>query len=430
MIWLYRLLFIPLLLVALPYYLRRMFRRGGYAKAFYNRFGHMPEVPSKSYGTRRIWIQAVSVGELKALPPFINALKQARPDIEFILSTTTSTGYALAHKNYADLFAAIVYFPIDAWPTSSMAWNRIEPDLAILMESELWPEHLYQAKSRNIPILLLNARLSDRSFGRYMKVRWLAGKIIGKLDGLLAGSLQDLERYCCLGANLNTVHLTGNIKLDVEVPKALTPAKRKDMLERTGLNIQKDTVLLLGSSTWEPEEAMFIELAQKLKAQGVKVKTILVPRHAERKEDIKEALSKTELRYGFYTDTPSDQDNDLFVADTTGQLAQWTQLADIVFIGKSLEPSIGGQSPVEAAVLGKAIVYGPQMSNFRAICQDLESMQAAVKVQTPDEAQRQLERLISDTQARDTLGKNALCWHAANQGASQRAAERVLKHLS
>ena len=158
MIWLYRLLFLPTLLVAAPYYLRRMRKRGGYGPNFSHRFGGTPPLPPKRPGVRRIWLQAVSVGEMLAIGPLLEALRQDGT-VEIYLTTTTSTGHQLARERYGPLVVALGYFPLDWWPFSWRAWRRIQPDLAILMEGERWPEHIRQAARRRVPVLSINARL-------------------------------------------------------------------------------------------------------------------------------------------------------------------------------------------------------------------------------------------------------------------------------
>ncbi|MEI6861236.1 MAG: glycosyltransferase N-terminal domain-containing protein, partial [Verrucomicrobiota bacterium] len=163
MIWLYRLLFPPVLLFAAPYYLWRMRRRGGYRRHFTQRLGATPSLPPKTPGVPRIWLQAVSVGEMLALGPLLEGLRAAGGEI--YLTTTTSTGYAEARNRYTPLVLALGYFPADIWPFSRRAWDAVQPDLVVLMESERWPEHLAQARGRGVPVVCVNARLSDRSRG-------------------------------------------------------------------------------------------------------------------------------------------------------------------------------------------------------------------------------------------------------------------------
>ena len=167
MIFLYRIAFLPLFLLALPYYGWRMIRRGGYSKDFSHRFGLLQDLP-KSKKTR-IWIQAVSVGEVEALANLLKIMRDSGL-FEVVLTTTTSTGYAILKKKYSEFCFYTGIFPFDFCLTNYLAYNRIKPDVCVLMEGELWPEHLHRAKARKIPLLLLNARLSDKSFSRYKKI--------------------------------------------------------------------------------------------------------------------------------------------------------------------------------------------------------------------------------------------------------------------
>ncbi|MCX6934081.1 MAG: 3-deoxy-D-manno-octulosonic acid transferase, partial [Verrucomicrobia bacterium] len=217
MLWLYRLLFPLALVLALPNYLRRALRRGGLREKFGQRFGGHPKLASSSHGAPRIWLQAVSVGEVLAIGPLLEALKQ--DGAEIYLTTTTSTGYRVARDRYLDQVLGLGYFPVDWWPFSARAWRRIKPDLVILTEGERWPEHLFQAKQRGVPVIAINARLSDRSFRR-MKFFGPAGRMLVKgITRLLPSSSQDEARFLELGVPAASVTTTGNIKFDVAIPR-------------------------------------------------------------------------------------------------------------------------------------------------------------------------------------------------------------------
>jgi 3-deoxy-D-manno-octulosonic-acid transferase len=254
MIWIYRLLF-PFVLVALsPYYVMRMRRRGGYAGGFLHRFGHPPRLPPRKPGVRRIWLQAVSVGEMLAVEPILQGLKA--DGAEVMLTTTTSTGYRLAKDRYRGLVCAIGYFPIDWVPFSARAWSAIDPDMAIVTEGERWPEHLFQARRRSVPVLCINARISVRSFGRLRRVPAAAGFVLRGMTRLLAASALDAGRFRELGFPPERIEVTGNIKLDVSIP-LLDEAARTGL--RRELGLPGGRLVLLGSSTWPGEEEALVD---------------------------------------------------------------------------------------------------------------------------------------------------------------------------
>ena len=178
MIWLYRVLFFPALALVSPYYLLRMKRRGGYRRHFLHRFGAVDHMREKTPGIRRIWLQAVSVGEMLAIAPLRDAFKKD-PTVEVYLTTTTSTGFKLAVDRYREMTIGLGYFPLDWWLFSWRAWQLIQPDLVILTEGERWPEHTQQARRRGVPVLCINARLSDKSYRRMRALPWTVNAMLG-----------------------------------------------------------------------------------------------------------------------------------------------------------------------------------------------------------------------------------------------------------
>ena len=309
MIWLYRILFFPALLFMLPYYLLRIWRRGGYGPGFSQRFGGAIPLGAKRAGIKRVWLQAVSVGEMQAVAPLLDALRR-RGDIEVYLTTTTSTGRKIALERYGEksgLVAAVGYFPLDWWAFSARAWRRVRPDLVILMEGELWPEHLAQARSRGVPALVVNARLSDRSFSRMKTWRAIAMPLLR--DGItrvLACSDDDAARFRSLGFAAQQVAVTGNIKWDVTIPalsaeekvalkKELGLDERVGELPRAGQSATRNpqsAMILLGSSTWPGEEEACVAALRAARAAGVPARLLLVPRHAERRGEVEAMLEK------------------------------------------------------------------------------------------------------------------------------------------
>jgi 3-deoxy-D-manno-octulosonic-acid transferase len=416
MIWLYRLVFLPVLLLASPYYLWRMRRRGGYADGFWHRFGEVPKLPAKTPGRKRIWLQAVSVGEMLAIGPLLGRLHRAG-DTEVYLTTTTSTGYRLAWDKYAGLTIGIGYFPLDFWACSERAWWRVRPDLCVLMEGERWPEHVHQAKRHGVPVICVNARLSDRSYRRSMR---LAAGIRALSDGItriLCSSKRDEQRFKAIGIPADRLQTTGNLKLDVDIP--LLPAAELAPL-RADLGLAAGDLILLGSSTWPGEEEALLAALTSARAQGLKVSLLIVPRHAERRTELRSVLEKSGLRFHFRSQGRAPGPVDVAVGDTTGELRKLTQLADLVFVGKSLPPHDGGQTPVEAAILEKPVLHGPHMTNFRDIIRGLGDAGAVRKVETADELIRVAVALLADESARSRLSAAAHEWHEANRGATER----------
>ncbi|MBL9215744.1 MAG: 3-deoxy-D-manno-octulosonic acid transferase [Opitutaceae bacterium] len=420
MIWLYRLLFLPLLLLASPYYLWRMRRRGGYAEGFQGRFGAVPELPARRPGMRRIWLQAVSVGEVLAVAPLLEAF-QRDGCTEVYLSTTTSTGYRLAREKYAGLTIGIGYFPLDFWLFSARAWRRVAPDLAILMEGERWPEHVHQAARRGVPVVSINARLSDRSFRRSRRYRLFLRPLARGLTQVLCASRRDEQRFRTLGFPAGKLRTTGNLKLDVRIPPLAEEARAR-LRRELGLG---PGLLLLGSSTWPGEDEPLLAALRTARAGGRSVSLLLVPRHAERREELRALLERSGCSFHFRSAGPAPGEVDVAVGDTTGELRAFTQLADVVFVGKSLAPHDGGQTPVEAAVLGKPVIHGPHMTNFREIIRTLSEAGAVRRVETPAELAAAAVELLADPGQRARLAAAARGWHEINRGATERTLQAI-----
>ncbi|HKB91952.1 MAG TPA: glycosyltransferase N-terminal domain-containing protein [Opitutaceae bacterium] len=416
MIWLYRILFPFVLLIASPFYLRRMVKRGGYRRNFGHRFGKILNLPEKQPGVKRVWLQAVSVGEVLAIGPLLEKLT-ASDKVEIYLTTTTSTGYKLARDTYGKFTVGIGYFPIDFVPFSARAWRAIQPDLVLLMEGERWPEHLAQATRRGVPVIAINARLSDCSFERMQRVSFLIPALFGSPQKILACSENDARRFRELGFESNRIVTTGNIKLDLTIP-LLSPEQKEKL--RTELGLIRGGMILLGSSTWAGEEVGLIQVLKAARSRGLNVSLLLVPRHAERREEIVGILAKSGLRYHLRSNGAAPGAVDIAVGDTTGELRKFTQLADLVFCGKSLAPHNGGQTPVEAAALGRPILFGPFMTNFKEISRSLLDGGAAREVLNHSELVAAGVELLTNPADREKMAEAARKWHKTNQGATER----------
>jgi 3-deoxy-D-manno-octulosonic-acid transferase len=372
-----------------------------------------------------VWLQAVSVGEMLAVGPIVEALHGA--GVEVFLTTTTSTGYRLAGERYRSCTLGLGYFPLDWWPFAARAWRRIQPDLLILAEGERWPETLWQASRRGVPVLNINARISDRSFSRMTRMPAATRLLFRGITRLLCVSSEDEARFLQLGVRRDVVVNTGNIKLDVAIP-LLSAAARAQL--RSELGLPSETLVLLGSSTWPGEEEALLAALHRARSAGIACSLLLVPRHAERRAEIERLLTLSGLRTHFRSRGPAGGIVDVAVGDTTGELRKFTQLADVVFVGKSLPPHTEGQTPVEAAILEKPILLGPGMGNFRLIARDLLARGAAREVAEAGALAAAVEELLRDPARRAELAAAAGRWRRENAGAVERTLAIIREQIS
>jgi len=308
MIWIYRILFFPILIVIGPYYLNRMLKRSGHLKDWQHRLGLIPFLEKPDKEKKRIWLHAVSVGELKALQLLIERLTESGKT-EIILSTTTSTSYTLAKEFFSTKVKSICLFPLDFWTFSARAWDRINPDLAIIMERELWPEHLHQAKKRNVPVLLINARLSDTSFQRYRRIKFIIKRLLRSFQHISASNQEGFERLIELGANHYNISCVGNLKFDVKLNQHQLTSKENLQKELGFISQAGRPLVLLGSSTWPGEEVLLLRIQDRLLKSEINCRLLLVPRHVERKKEIIELVTARKLPWRLRSDKNSSPEN-------------------------------------------------------------------------------------------------------------------------
>lgn len=410
MIWLYRLL-LPLLgIMALPYYAYRMIRRGGYASKFSYRVGSWPSLPPKKEGTTRLWIQAVSVGELSSLAKLLDALL-SDPAIEIVLSGTTSTGLKMADQKYGSRLLAHGPFPLDWLPFSRKVWKKVQPDLVVLVDSELWPEHFHQAKKRKVPIIIINARLSDRTFARLSSpfLKWTHPLIFPPNLSVIAASERQYARWTQLNFPSDRVQTSGNLKIDAVDRSLISPQTRTDIREELGFS--EENLVVAGISTWPGEEKMLIDLVQSLRLEKISIKLLIIPRHAERRQEIQKVLQTSGVPHHLRTDQKQGPgDSIAYLADTTGEVMTLLQAADFAFMGKSLPPHHGGQNPIEPVALGLPLVMGPNHQNFRETCSDLLANEALLVGENATETHSFLLKLARQPDLRDSMQNNCKEW--------------------
>lgn len=377
----------------------------------------------------RIWIHAVSVGEVKAVQPLVRWLSR-QEQCRLFLSTTTETGQQLADELFGDQ-AAVFYFPLDWRWTCRRFLQNVRPNLILLAETELWPNFIHCAAIRQVPIVIVNGRLSDRSFRNYFRGRFFFRPILRHIRHFCVQTRQDKERLKQLGIEEERVNWVGNLKYDYQLEtnreKERVVADIDCLLRR-----RSQPLLWLCGSTREGEEEILLPLYESIAADFPSLKLILAPRHPHRGGELMRLLEKRGHRARLrsqqnFTDADcGDEICNVFVLDSIGELAYLYRIADLVFIGGSLLP-FGGHNIIEAAAFGKPILFGPHMANFREIADAFVQGYAALQVRSPQELEVRIRDLLKDRSARAWLGRNARKVIRDNQGAIRRTLEIVSK---
>ena len=432
--WAYRGLFNLGLGLSAPYYARRMARRGGWKDRIGQRFGRYDtSFIQRCQDQTNLWFHAVSVGEVLLSVPLVKHLENKLPSVQWILSATTTTGMAQWHQQMPGE-PTTCFYPIDRRPWIRQSMEVIQPKAIILSEAEIWPNFLWEAFDRDIPVFLINARISENSYLRYHRFRSIFAPLFGSLSGVGTQNDSDAQRLIALGCHPSKVFVTGNMKFDAALGSQSRPStldvpallRAHDMHEKT---------LLLGSSTHAGEEAMLADLYLNLRQSHPQLRLVIAPRHFERGSQVAMALRSKGLAVACRSEwSDSSESNqvkpsDVIILDSTGELASLYPHVDLVFIGKSMLAR-GGQSPLEAASAGKAILMGPQMQNFRAITRTFLGKQAARQVSNVEALQSTLKELLEHPQERDRLGKAAREVVDANLGAVERTLEMLCQHPS
>ena len=421
MIWaVYNLVFPVVFTLMLPKFIVRMVRRGGYGSHFEQRLGHFGRnTKARLRETRRIWVHAVSVGEIFVALRLIRAWRAANPDLRFALSTTTSTGHRIARK-HLDERDVLFYFPVDLPPIVAKVLRIVNPLHLVLVEGELWPNLVRQADRRGVPVSLVNGRMSDKSFRGYRLLRPLTADVLRRIDPLCVQGETDAERLRELGAPPDNIHVVGTAKFDVVERDPDAERQARDILRRAG--VPADALVLLGGSTWPGEEEILCSLYRRLRSRFPRLFLVLAPRHVERAPEVIRCLEKHGLRWlrrSAVGEEPPAEPPEVLFLDTTGELARFYAAANIAFVGKSLTAK-GGQNPIEPAIYGKPILVGPHMENFPAVMPRFLEREAILQVNDAAELEAAVERLLSDEAFRRELGRRAAEVVEANRGAVER----------
>lgn len=374
---------------------------------------------------RPIWLHAVSVGETMAIRNLFQSLKQEYPSQRFVISTVTPTGNKIA-KSFAQDTDSVIYLPLDlSWVVRKFI-RKINPSLFIITETELWPNLLTSLSRAKVKIVVVNGRISDRSFRGYRLVKFLLKPILEKIDLYCVQSNLDLQRLTSLGVSPAKVKVTGNMKFDSINQEDF---KKERLQLRDKLRLTPDDKLWLSGSTHEGEEKIILDVYRKLLTDYPNLKLLLVPRHPQRAGEIEREI----IRFGFRPLSLSQYnaednrllaDNLIFILDTIGELRDYFSIAEFVFMGGSLV-KIGGHNLLEPAGFAKPIIFGPYMFNFRDIAKSFLDNQAAIMVNDSRQLRDALIVLLNDSLKARDLGQRARQLVLQNQGSTLKNIEWI-----
>jgi 3-deoxy-D-manno-octulosonic-acid transferase len=426
------------LLAVSPAAIYRRLRYGRYRAGWANRFG---KISRKQPDKKCIWIHAVSVGEVNATTTIIRELETKFPDYEIAISTTTDTGFARANALFGNRLS-VFYFPMDFSLTMKRAFANIRPLMCLLIELEVWPNLVRIAKQSGIPVIVVNGRLSERSFRRYSLIKAITKKVFGNLTLVLAQNEEYADRFRKLGVPDERVIITGSLKYDTAV--ITDKVEGADILaeqlfgkiENRKLKIENP--LWVAGATGDNEEQIILDVYKRLieQKQFANLRLAIVPRKPERFNEVADLIKEKGFVFLRYSEIKNidpklkieNRKSKIILGDTMGDLRKFYSLATLIFVGRSLVP-MGGSDMMEAAALGKCTIFGPHAFNFKQTVDDLLKADGAILVKDADELFSAMSKCLNDTDYAKRIAQNGRQIIKRNQGATARTINSISKLL-
>ncbi|MCL6582860.1 MAG: 3-deoxy-D-manno-octulosonic acid transferase [bacterium] len=435
-LWLYDLLLLGFCLGQMPRFLFEYFTTTKYKEDLGQRFGIYSPALRRQFQNLRpaAWIHAVSVGEVVAATPLIRELSARYPDFPLIISTVTRSGRQMVKKSLGPQGDQSIFLPFDFQWITERVMRLIRPRFLLLTETEIWPNLIHSAARHKAPIMLVNGRISSRSYQRYRLVRSWLRPVLDKIRVFGMQSDRDAARIISLGADPKRVFVTGNLKFD-QAASRISPLEQESLAQ--GLRLSADAALLVAGSTHRGEEEVLIGIYRQLLSQFPNLALLIAPRYLPQAQAI-EALCR---QAGVYCERkslllqgqslkPADSQKigRLIILDTIGELSKMYSLATVVFVGGSLVP-VGGHNLLEPATYGKPVLFGPYIDNFRQISELLKGCGAGFEVKSGQELKAKIEELLQDRAARDQAGRAA--WRAVeeNRGATGKTINLIERYV-
>ena len=414
-----RFVYTVLLILSLPFALLRILLRdaknSNWIRKLKNQLGFVPKIPGKV-----IWLHCVSVGEFNAAKPLIDMIFINFPLHQIVISTTTITGSEAVEKYYKSQVIHC-FFPFDVPFIVSSFLKKIKPVACILLETEIWPNLITKLKHKNIPVMLVNARLSKKSYKKYKKFSpKLINMTLNNLSLICSQNESSSKRLISLGAN-NNIITTGSLKFDSNEPN------NSETIQALK-NITGDRKIVVFASTRKGEEFQIIKSYLKLKSK-FNALLIIVPRHPERFNEVFSMANETGLNVKRRSlGGHCEQDTDILIGDSMGEMMSYLNISDIAFIGGSLTNN-GGQNMLEAASLSKPIIFGPSVFNFEEISKRLLDDGSAIQVRNAEELMKTISELLLDDEKRRLIGESAKTTFENNRGATTKIFNAIAPHI-
>ena len=422
--WLLNFIYFAILVIASPWFVCQAIRTGKYRHGFRAKF--FGDIPTRSGDGACVWLHAVSVGEVNLLDGVISELRRRRPDLEFAITTTTQSGYALAKQKYRDHL--VHYCPLDFTWAVNRAYTCLRPELLVLVELELWPNLIASAHRRGIPVAVMNGRLSEASYRGYRRIRRFTGRVLQQLTTVAVQNETFGNRFIELGAPSQNVAVTGSIKFD----NANTDRNNPHTASlRNLVGLTADHAVLIAGSTQDPEEALSLETFQELYRRYPQLRLMVVPRHPERFDEVDQVLSNSGCRYvrrSQIKEPISAKDWQVMLVDTVGELGAWWGTATIAFVGGSMGDR-GGQNMIEPAAYGAAVCFGPNTRNFRDVVSMLLSRNAAVVVPDGNGLTQFVDQCLANSQFAKSMGTRARSLVVEQCGAIEKTVDILVSQL-
>jgi 3-deoxy-D-manno-octulosonic-acid transferase len=420
--WLLDALYLFALVLLSPWLAYRAIRTGRYRRGLVPKLFGLSQSPLPS--ARPVWFHGVSVGEIHLLRQVIAAFRRRRPDRPCVVSTTTDAGYDEARRCFPDL--PVFFYPFDFSWAVRRTLRRVDAALIVLAEGEMWPNLLLAARQYGVPVAVINGRMSPRSAARYRRLPWLTAPLFDCIRLYAAQTREYAEAVCSLGAAPDRIFITGSVKYDGATGDRRNP--RTEALRRL-LNVSADDLVWAAGSTMAPEEEIVLAIYQRARQSHANLRLFLAPRQPDRFDEAAEVLRRAGAPFVRRTSLTQPPDRGAVVlVDTIGELGALWGLADVAFVGGSLDGRRGGQNMIEPAAYGAAVVFGPHVWNFKEPASRLIQRGAARQVRDAAELDAAIHALLGDAAERARMGAAARAFVQQQQGATE-ATVRLLDDL-